>query len=267
MKDNNSDENSNSNGSHKFPSNQVWNDNESNLLFWIILDSNKNNQSNIKSTIKLLFTTKMLKITGLMLTSGLVSGIVSGFLPKVIANVVNEDVKISKIINWMLVLGIGEIFGSFTTGKIIDIMGDRFTIFFIMWEIILNCWIMLLAHLFESFTFFWYASSFLLGAIIVSLNTHLGSIVGSSFENSTEAYGCNSFSQSYIIFFLLIFESLIKNPDQQIEQRIFIIFYGVFGTASCLIAFTFPFKTKDEGKLNRKIEEMELINSKHQELD
>ena len=216
-------------------------------------------QPNIKSTIKLLFSIKMLRITGLMLTSGIIWGMIAGFIPKVVSNVVNEEDKLAKVINWMFILGVGQIVGSSSTGRIIDTMGDRFTILFIMGAITINCGVMLLAHLLETFTYFWYASSFLLGAIIVSINTHLGSIVGSSFENSTEAYGWNSFNQSQIVFFMLIFESLIKHPNQLLEQRIFIIFYGIFGIVSWLIALSFPFKINDDKMLNQKLNEIELI--------
>ena len=186
---------------------------------------------------------------------------IAGFLPKVVSNVVNDDEKLTKIINWMFVVGVGQISGSFITGRIVDAMGDRFTIISIMWAICINCSVMILAHFLEEFTFLWYVTSFLLGAITVSIKSHLGSIVGSSFENSTDAYGWSSFSQSYIVFIILVFESFIKNSDQQIEQRIFIIFYGVFGILSCLIALTFPFKTKDIKLLDRQINLMELADN------
>ena len=193
-----------------------------------------------------------------MLTSGIIWGMIAGFIPKVVANVVNEENKLAKVINWMFILGVGQIVGSSSTGKIIDTMRGRLTILFIMGAITINCGIMLLAHLLETFTYFWYASSFLLGAIIVSINTHLGSIVGSSFENSTEAYGWNSFNQSHIVFFMLIFESLIKHPNQLLEQRIYIIVCLIFRLLSCILGLLFPFKNRLNEHLVNQLQKLKV---------
>ena len=182
------------------------------------------------------------------------------FLPKVVANVVSEEEKLTTVIGCLLVAGIGQIFGSIIIGKIIDIMGDKFTIFSLMGAMIISCLIMLLAHLLEEFTYLWYASSFLLGFLLTWLNTYNGAIVGSEFENQSEAFGWMNFSQSYIVFIILIVESLIKSPDQLFEQRIFIILWGIFGVVSCFVALTFPFKPKISPKSISNEEEIEFID-------
>ena len=182
-----------------------------------------------------------------MLNAGLIGAIVAGFIPKVVANIVEQEDKLIKVINCLFVFGIGQIVGSVTIGKVIDKLGDRFAILFIMAVSISSFVTMLFAHLLESFTFFWYISSFALGVTGVWMNTYNGVVVGSEFEKQSEAFGCMNFSQSYIVFLVLIAESLIKHPDQILEQRLFIIVCGVFGIVGCLIALTFPFKQKIKG--------------------
>ena len=87
---------------------------------------NRTDQANINSTIKLFVTCQMMKVNALIIVGGIVLGVFSGFLVKMISNTIpSENEKLSKSLYCMMVFGFGEILAGYAIGKFIDYTNNR----------------------------------------------------------------------------------------------------------------------------------------------
>ena len=209
-------------------------------------------QGSLRSTIRLFFTVKMMKINGLIVISAIIVSYYGGFLVKMISNVVDgdDDEKLTKSLYCMIVFSWGEIVSGYAIGKLIDRTSRRFGVFLIFIVITITTSLTAYTHFREKYDAFWYFSAFFWGLSDSICWTVISSICGGEFssnesnEGSVEPFSILQFTQSFVVCILIIIESFIKDPNQTTIQRWYLIGAGVYSIIASLWALTFPFKAK-----------------------
>ena len=208
-------------------------------------------QANIKSTLKLFITLEMMKINALITVGGIVLGVSSGFLVKMISNTIsNTDDKLSYSLYCMMVFGVGEISGGYIIGKIIDWTNNRTGVLFVQVSVILAFSSIVYTHSRNSYDAFWFITAFLFGICDSFVSTVSNSILGFEFMSDDgkrgviEPFAINKFLHSLIAWIIIFGESYIGSPGQRDEQMWYFIGWGVFSVISLISTLTFKFKKK-----------------------
>lgn len=121
-------------------------------------------QVNLRSTVRMLFTVKMLKVLMLMIASGLVLAVYSGLLVKMISNTIEDkDSKLTKSLYCMIVFGVGEVLGAIVIGKIIDFASNKAGVFCVMIIFAVTTAVSVYTHSRNHYDVFWFFTAFAWG--------------------------------------------------------------------------------------------------------
>jgi hypothetical protein len=91
------------------------------------LTSTKSNAT-FTSTLRLLKTSNMLKLLGMITMTGVAVVVIGGLLVKMISNSIesgSDNDKLTKALYAMILLGVGEVIGSSTLGQLIDYTSNK----------------------------------------------------------------------------------------------------------------------------------------------
>ncbi|TNV83138.1 hypothetical protein FGO68_gene17752 [Halteria grandinella] len=159
----------------------------------------------------------------------------------------------------MVCLGIGEIVGSLTIGRIIDKMGNKvcslITLALIAIQTLLTVWFI------YSWTFgpLVFAMTFVWGLQDSVVNTHMSEVLGFEFEDNTRPFSVFNIVQSITVFCFLVVEAYVNTRSQYYS---FNILCGILGMLMCGLMFFFPY-THDDPKGHQELEEEQSERHTH----
>lgn len=143
----------------------------------------------------------------------------------------------------MLTLGVGEIVGALSEGKIEDKLGKRAGLLFVM--LITTIAFVLLfvyneTHTYSPLTFF---VTFFWGFQDSALNNYLNCILGFEFESNILPFSVNKFLSSIFIFALLLAEAEVTTKT---DYRIYFICLAAFSAFALSLMLVFKYKKTEE---------------------
>ena len=209
------------------------------------------------STIKLIFTKKMMLINMMLIFSGVSIAFWSGMLTPIMvlqleADPANKDmaenVKTSHALYAMSCFGVGEVFGGVLQGIVIDRCGMRAANFTVMLVIVvmtlvtvLNCQNLHYGPMSFLMTFLWGTQDGVVNIIVFR-------ILGFEFVSNSEPFGVFNLIQGLAVFGVQLLQGTIDTSNAN-DIMVYSIICGVVGIISCLILFMFPFKGSNKASM------------------
>ena len=198
---------------------------------------------------KSLSSVKVIKLNIYVLLSSMIFSIFAAFMVKMIANsITDENQKLPIALTWMVYWGIGQVFGSFFIGKVIDYYDNRTGALIAISITIFCIGFMMYIHSLEHYTDVWMFVAFTVGMWRTATYTSISCIASFEFTNQVQALAMTKFIQALAAGCIIFSISYIKEPEQKQEQRIFLCVVLTFWLASIYWWYTFPY-------LQRKVEE------------
>jgi len=202
-------------------------------------------KATIKSTLKLFLTPKMLIVSLYIIVGSMILAVYSELLVMLIRNTVpDKNEKLSKSLHCMIILGFGEMFGSLSMGKIIDVFGHRSGVIITTAVVLSTIGITIYSHSRNKYDIVWFIVSFMWGVSDSKINTVCISICGTEFDTKIEPFAILNFAYALATSPFLIAEGQMTGSDQTDIQRWYFVGCAVFTLIAGTLCASIKFKAK-----------------------
>ena len=158
---------------------------------------------------------------------------------------ISVDKKLTTTVYTYLLYGVGAILSPQILGRIQDSKGYKASLtFLVALELIFVSMVIILNEL-HIFNWWAYFCMFGLGMLDNGIMTFDNIVLGFEFESKITPFGAKNFIENFTVFFVVGALSIFDIEGKG-SFRAFYIFFFVFGLASTLLMFWFPYKIETE---------------------